>query len=1392
MTSEVISRATSFDYGYRLYNFPPINSLEKNEKLQSQFLTCIAIPGRSYPCFQDKIADLKKIVRDRYDSAVLFDEKNVMEKIFLFDDNYILPLYLVTLGNNLPQNSSIQSENQKNILFEDDEKKQVRDRRHNLIAPIKKFGFRFTRFPDHKNDDNNNKNNNTNNKNNQVKKEEENLIGKNQKWILTLSPSILQNKFGIKTESLTPHLQVIYLIDKSRFIGDKFTTHILPTCDSLHNRLNADSSHAILFGNYVDHFVINSGNFFTSNEIKGTTLEYERKLSKGYGKAVDVVYQSFIKYMKKQEELLMIQDFDQSIKDKRIKTMMNNAAKKLSFVFIYFSNGKGKESEKEIEEINEQIDSTKKIFKTNKILTMFKVIEIGKSVNTKISLELKKGSETISSLKSRPVYIGNNIENLNIITNEITNELKDFQSHSISHYEKDLLKGFIENFTKSPSSTINFRLKSQSKLNAISQAEKNLNENNNNNNNNKIIDDDQIVYDDCQISLLYEGIPPKELELNGIYYPVYFSNKIAPENSILELLKGFSADIKSAILSSRESIQIIEKYVKTLKEMINRIKRNHFQFSTFNLIPPQMKAEFMHKKKKLINELENIFNKLVDCFLFSKSQKNSDQDAIWLKQASNMKFGGKILRIIEKKKASVEDNQNSPSSSALLPSPPNSSFSNENKDLISELNTNIDKKIKNKANNNKNNINKLLINNNQNNNNTTTKNEKEITTNSVCESLKFFQKNTIKEYISETGLLKITKKETDFKSNLSNKTAAELLQEFIQSRFTITPKDSLDQMITDLLYAYGMIGNYIQVFRTESSNIDPWNLIVDFVSPDKNDSASALCSLHGGISINDPSYDQPAEDVLVLIDPRNPIAYELWIRSVPLHKHYLAVVFTRNPEIVLPSQYPSILMISLVKSIEQMMLNAKYRTIPFIESIFHIIFTLREIIFKGKYKEYWVSMLKKLSLENPAKYMTESEEDDIKSVVKLIAPIICLSDAKKLFNIDKNLNNNNESENRLPEIALSLIAESVSRNARVLLKTKSNNNGELPSLSRSFIQKALKISLDEEKEFFVENYNLNSAKEISEMKYSKKFDLSSARRYSSKFFRRKFQGTNCNPYSVVASIEFASILHSTLNSDLDLLDSTLKSGNTDQFFSQFLDSFSKVSMKSFITKYSPDSDPMIVQIALYLQGIKFYNSSLRKNSYIPSITLPNELIEAIVEDERKKIYMDNLQKYLHEFRSNQKDEQRKIKTQIQLTKQNEFLEIHEFPKIFTYDEIEKLNRNRPANDQLNLLPSGLLEHHCAAEKCAFYLHNFATQKDRKFNSRRGIMQHLKYYFVPKKAYFKGFHSILVPMLKRCSTKEIFLTNGEELILGNNSNVSKEEKERLVSLLNKFWDNNKKP
>jgi hypothetical protein len=130
---------------------------------------------------------------------------------------------------------------------------------------------------------------------------------------------------------------------------------------------------------------------------------------------------------------------------------------------------------------------------------------------------------------------------------------------------------------------------------------------------------------------------------------------------------------------------------------------------------------------------------------------------------------------------------------------------------------------------------------------------------------------------------------TDPISSFSMKNAVQHLQEITSSTIITS------SFITELLYSYGSVGLMIQLFRSEASNINPWSIQVTYVSSDRSDTASAMCALDSGVKVKD-SLGNVAADVLIVANPMNPQPYLAFTQTL-LHQKYLAVAFTRNPDL---------------------------------------------------------------------------------------------------------------------------------------------------------------------------------------------------------------------------------------------------------------------------------------------------------------------------------------------------------------------------------------------------------------------------------------------------------------------------------------------------------------
>uniref|UniRef100_A0A7S3UMD2 Uncharacterized protein n=1 Tax=Oxyrrhis marina TaxID=2969 RepID=A0A7S3UMD2_OXYMA len=105
-----------------------------------------------------------------------------------------------------------------------------------------------------------------------------------------------------------------------------------------------------------------------------------------------------------------------------------------------------------------------------------------------------------------------------------------------------------------------------------------------------------------------------------------------------------------------------------------------------------------------------------------------------------------------------------------------------------------------------------------------------------------------------------------------------------------------------------------------------------------------------------------------------------------------------------------------------------------------------------------------------------------------------------------------------------------------------------------------------------------------------------------------------------------------------------------------------------------------------------------------------------------------------------------------------FIQTHRgFPRLFTEAEVVRLNKVRDPDDQLVLLPHGLLRHHCCYPGCPEFLRDLRTENDldaadagkagdvSESTRRNGLWQHLS----PKTWYYaRRSDAFLVPRVHR--------------------------------------------
>merc|ERR1711971_158890 len=145
----------------------------------------------------------------------------------------------------------------------------------------------------------------------------------------------------------------------------------------------------------------------------------------------------------------------------------------------------------------------------------------------------------------------------------------------------------------------------------------------------------------------------------------------------------------------------------------------------------------------------------------------------------------------------------------------------------------------------------------------------------------------------------------------------------------------------------------------------------------------------------------------------------------------------------------------------------------------------------------------------------------------------------------------------------------------------------------------------------------------------------------------------------------------------------------------------KITMKNFIKHYLPLSNGVHVQIALYVQGLRYHTSRARRGG-LPELVDPEPIIKNIASGYRQ-----------HKFEQYVKAENKKIRAEMErlaarskhhrrLLKHQEFMETHGAPntaRIFTEKEVKEYNLEKKPVDHLELMPSGLLRHRCCFPKC---------------------------------------------------------------------------------------------
>ena len=545
-------------------------------------------------------------------------------------------------------------------------------------------------------------------------------------------------------------------------------------------------------------------------------------------------------------------------------------------------------------------------------------------------------------------------------------------------------------------------------------------------------------------------------------------------------------------------------------------------------------------------------------------------------------------------------------------------------------------------------------------------------------------------------------------------------------------RDSLRELFTvpDVLFGFGFPGLAIAVERNAAAVVDPWQIQVEEVSNEWVDTVSVMCGLRTG--------GGRETDVLVVVVPGAEEKTRLMLRS-RLHSAYLGVVFARNPLVAIKGQSSALLMVALVRAVTQLM-EGRWLNRDSIASVFAIWSTLRWVTGSGG-ESYWTQLLSKLGHPSPGRHMTEAAEDDVGSVVKLLAPLmVCLEAVEEggLFRPS--------GAGQLEEVAMALLAEAVSRGARVYLKRKLGKAGmeigrnSMREMAGRTLRKGLGIRVDSIPRIAADD---SVDPPSSEVEFSSEVDTERAFRASGKFFFAIGGMTNVSPFAVLACLRFASILQRALAAEGEVC---WGGGFSERVVETVLSEFDGMGMREFVVDFVGEGDSggfssfgHALQVALYAQGMWNHSSVTRRGGLEHLGDDPSGVVGSVAALMRQRVYEENRQVKMARLARERKVDSRALAREKKAAKQREFLETHGgAPRVFSESDVDAMIRT---GMEVTRESTGLLRHRCCFPLCPLYLEDLSTQEDRVLGTRKGIMKHLSGFFYPRRMWISNAHGV---------------------------------------------------
>jgi hypothetical protein len=516
------------------------------------------------------------------------------------------------------------------------------------------------------------------------------------------------------------------------------------------------------------------------------------------------------------------------------------------------------------------------------------------------------------------------------------------------------------------------------------------------------------------------------------------------------------------------------------------------------------------------------------------------------------------------------------------------------------------------------------------------------------------------------------------------------------------PKD-VDSLFGNSNFA-SLEGFACKIINSNASEIDPWLIIVNDVLNTKLTIKDIYLSKELGVPFN--GNNQSFNGIII----PNQITKQTKNNS-ELIRGFIAYQYTGLPFLSIKSQKLALLTNGCCAILERILLNVKLQ--------------------KAKEK----SAKTKEATETKEKKETK-ETKDTKGIKDTKSDDVSIDYIKKqleLFEyLAEGLSFNDKYDSLYEELVKNPVTvltdtqkiQSLTKVIGILLKRR--NTITLPNESKTQLYRFL----------FMESLRrtINSQMKTSKMKEYDVIDLVTKQtkvvgRNTNVFFQNRFIAAT--PFAIVACLGY--------------LDCKDKGFTLDDIAKKFM-TYS-ISVMEFFKEYFPD------MIAPYLSS----NNNIGKLQISLILRCLNGLNEKMFDDDDDTIierantklqeHKKNIEKLLSIKSSKVDKNKEKMKSKLDkyiLNNQYCIAAHNKIPKVFTKDEVLKLNLERKNNkqykDSLELMKNGLLKHHCCFPECPEYLgKSFATENDIKNDKRHGLFSHMRINIVQGQ-YYKNVHN----------------------------------------------------